>query len=760
MKMLYRCLLATGLMLSQLGFGQVPAILSHQGLVSAGGTNFTGTGQFQFALVDQTGAITYWSNGVGVVSVPVSQGLYAVLLGDTNVTSMATLPVSVFNNADVRLRIWFDDGIAGKQQLTPDQRLAAVGYAVLAQNVVDGAITSSKFAAGAVTASALADGTVTVNKLGAGAVTTAKLADGTVSNPKLANSSITVTAGSGLAGGGVVALGAATTVSVNLNHDASLTGNGGTATLGLNFAHANSWGASQTINGNLQATGNVQAAQLNVGSGNILNSTLSSIAGGQYNATSGDFSFIGGGVSNSALNTYAMIGGGLNNAAYQFATIGGGVENIAVDYSFIGGGFSNSAANCYYAVIAGGYQNSVTAGLAPAIGGGELNTASGPFTTVGGGNGNTASASFATVGGGFHNTASGYYTTVGGGNGNTASNQYGTVAGGQGNIASNDYATVGGGSVNIASGYVATVAGGTANIASSYGATVAGGTANIASGTGAFIGGGGYDGIMYGSNVASGAGAVIGGGNFNTASNLAATIGGGSYNTAGGSSSVVGGGGYNTASGFFSTVGGGTYNTASGNYATVSGGSANLASAPYSFAAGSQAAATNIGAFVWGDANALSYTYSTADNQFTARCAGGVIFTSGTSGGNQTVAWSPGGGSWIFTSDRNVKEGFAPVNTRTLLEKLGRLPITEWNYIGYPQRHIGPMAQDWHALFPLNDSETTLNSADLTGISLAAIQGLYQELQDEKTRNAALEKRLAELEQLIHRLARQEEKQP
>ena len=79
--------------------------------------------------------------------------------------------------------------------------------------------------------------------------------------------------------------------------------------------------------------------------------------------------------------------------------------------------------------------------------------------------------------------------------------------------------------------------------------------------------------------------------------------------------------------------------------------------------------------------------------------------------------------------------------------------ISEWNYIGYAQRHIGPMAQDFHALFPLNASNTTLNDADLHGVALAAIQGLYQELQDEKTRNttlgkqcAALEKRLVNLE--------------
>ena len=40
------------------------------------------------------------------------------------------------------------------------------------------------------------------------------------------------------------------------------------------------------------------------------------------------------------------------------------------------------------------------------------------------------------------------------------------------------------------------------------------------------------------------------------------------------------------------------------------------------------------------------------------------------------------------------------------------------------------MAQDFHALFPLSDSDVTLNSADLDGVALAAIQGLNQKLEE------------------------------
>jgi len=46
-----------------------------------------------------------------------------------------TDPISpnVFLNQDVFLRVWFNDGVHGYQQLTPDQRIAAVGYALNAE---------------------------------------------------------------------------------------------------------------------------------------------------------------------------------------------------------------------------------------------------------------------------------------------------------------------------------------------------------------------------------------------------------------------------------------------------------------------------------------------------------------------------------------------------------------------------------------------------------------------------------------------------
>ena len=123
---------------------QVPQLINYQGRVAVGATNFNGSGQFAFALVNTNGSTTYWSNDgtstagsqpTSSVTLTVTQGLYSLLLGDTTITHMTAIPNSVFANSDVRLRVWFSDGTHGFQLLTPDQRIAAVGYAMMAGSV-------------------------------------------------------------------------------------------------------------------------------------------------------------------------------------------------------------------------------------------------------------------------------------------------------------------------------------------------------------------------------------------------------------------------------------------------------------------------------------------------------------------------------------------------------------------------------------------------------------------------------------------------
>jgi hypothetical protein len=253
---------------------------------------------------------------------------------------------------------------------------------------------------------------------------------------------------------------------------------------------------------------------------------------------------------------------------------------------------------------------------------------------------------------------------------------------------------------------------------------------------------------------------VVGGAPLNLATPgvLGATIAGGGAdlfmaehqpNTVAGNFGTIGGGFSNSiaqaAAG--STIGGGARNSILNEaiYATIPGGEDNAATLR-AFAAGRRAKAVHPGSFVWADSQDADF-FSTTNDQVSFRCLTGVRFTSGIPG--QAVEWIPGTGLWTFTSDRAAKEDFVPVDTQEVLDKVASLPITEWNYKGYPQRHIGPVAQDFHALFPLNESDTTLNEADLHGVALAAIKGLHERVREKDAKIADLEQRLVELEKIL-----------
>lgn len=162
---------------------QAPPLINYQGRVAVDAVNFQGAGQFKFALVDSDGSTTLWSNdGTSVngsepgaaVSLTVVNGLYSVLLGDSALANMGAIPVIVFANPDVRLRVWFDDGTNGSQLLTPDQRLAPSPYladgTVTTASLADGAVTTEKIAAGAVTGASIALASVDGTNIAAGSL--------------------------------------------------------------------------------------------------------------------------------------------------------------------------------------------------------------------------------------------------------------------------------------------------------------------------------------------------------------------------------------------------------------------------------------------------------------------------------------------------------------------------------------------------------------------------------------------------------------
>jgi hypothetical protein len=228
--------LAVALALAAPASATVPLLVGHQGRITVQGRPFEGAGLFKFAIVDADGSTTHWSHDgssvaggepVSAISLPVVRGLYSLALGDTALANMGSLSAAIIDHPDVHLRVWFNDGTRGFQQIVPDQRLTAVPYAlraaelagqISAANIADGAIpmeklsgvlsasqlpliatagiaddavTSAKILDGAIVTADLADNSITSAKILDGAVGTAELADGAVTSVKLAEGAIT-----------------------------------------------------------------------------------------------------------------------------------------------------------------------------------------------------------------------------------------------------------------------------------------------------------------------------------------------------------------------------------------------------------------------------------------------------------------------------------------------------------------------------------------------------------------------------------------
>ncbi len=513
----------------------------------------------------------------------------------------------------------------------------------------------------------------------------------------------------------------------------------GTVCGGANNINA---GTATTIAGGHRnkAESSADCSLIGSGESNIIDGAHNVLCGGRENNAGGKFVFLGGGENNQVSGMYGAVGGGVTNrAAGKSAVIGGGATNVAGgDFATVGGGAGNRATQDY-ATVSGGWNNKAGA-TAAFIGGGYGNAVSSEYAVVGGGQSNVVMdtfSKFAVIAGGFNNRVQdGTWCFVGGGCHNYIGGQANTVAGGYDNRAEGKASTVGGGSNNTAGAYgynYAFVGGGAENDAAGNFSAVGGGHDNDALGDYSVVGGG-YD------NTATGTYAFIGGGQRHRAPGTYAFIGGGQANYAH-NYSVVGGGVSNTAY-YYGAILGGIANVATGRFSAIPGGVDNDAGGDYSFAAGRRARAVHDGSFVWGDSQDADVS-STANNQVTFRCLGGVRFQDGA--GNQ-ARWEPGDASWTITSDRNQKENFAPVNSRDVLERVCSIPLTEWNYRGYDVRHIGPMAQDFKARFAdLGRDDKGIDGGDLHGVSLAAIQGLYKMVKDLQTENAELRREIEAL---------------
>lgn len=542
---------------------------------------------------------------------------------------------------------------------------------------------------------------------------------------------------------------------------------------------------SGAVNGFFSGSENIDSGSYNIigGDSNMAVGSYNLIGAGSGNIATGDYNVVCGGTNNSAGpepeelmgkgrdGYYAVSVGGLSNHAYgSFSVVVGGYSNVA------GGNYSGTLsgyANVLYdqcSVISGGLAN-YAEGAQATVSGGRSDTACGDNCTVGGGRYNTAGkcqgiikgeADDATVGGGYNNKARAYAATIAGGNWNNIYDNSGTIGGGLSNTVGTDdddplstrWGTVSGGQYNTSSGVSSTVSGGAHNSATGSESTVGGGGWNRALAQNALVAGGSsndvYDDFC---TISGGYQNDVGIDDGDPLYSPYATVAGGWSNKANDSLSTVAGGAHNTATGKGGSVGGGAWNRTLNRFATVPGGNSNDASGEFSFAAGRRGKADYDGCFVWADATDADF-HSTASNEFSVRATGGVRLVTGV--GPQVGARLPAGsGAWEIFSDRNSKENFTPIDRREILDKVGSMPLTTWNYKTQDAsiRHMGPMAQDFFAAFGLGEDEKHIATVDADGVALAAIQALYEITKKQEAEISGLKEELAKMQEQIEILS-------
>jgi hypothetical protein len=113
-------------------------------------------------------------------------------------------------------------------------------------------------------------------------------------------------------------------------------------------------------------------------------------------------------------------------------------------------------------------------------------------------------------------------------------------------------------------------------------------------------------------------------------------------------------------------------------------------------------------------------------------------------------------GSIAQLSSRAAKQDFEALDSRLLLARLEQMPVQRWRYRDAPeqQRHIGPVAEDFHAAFEVGADPRYLAPADVAGVALASVKALQVELGERDRRISELEARLAALEARLAASAR------
>jgi hypothetical protein len=783
--MLAKCalLLLAALSFTLSGFAQ-GNIFTFQGRVNDSSGPVNGPAELRFTLwdVESGGAMPLASNAPPVLALTVSNGLFTVPLN---------FGAGRFNGADRWVQVELRTTLGPFITITPRQKVTPTPYAITAGNLsgtlpaaqLSGTLPSTLLSgtySSALTLSHTAN-QFTGNGAGLTSLNASQLTSGAVPAPALANAwKISGNAG--------------TTPGVNFlgtidNQPLELKVHGqpafriipATNTVGYGFSPNVIGGFSgNTIETNV--IGSVISGGGRGGLAHYIAAHHGTIGGGDRNTVSGENGTVAGGGGNIVRSTYSFVGGGLFNfidTNINFgacATLGGGYGNTIhrdAYYTTIGGGYFNTVQrNANAATIAGGYQCTIHSNnFGGSIGGGYQNVIDG-------------TAQSAAIGGGAFNTirSNAQNAVIAGGQANASSAPRGFIGGGWLNQIQpgGDYAVMGGGLLNTIR-------------SNAFNAAIFSGQENTNAAAGAFISGGWRNAIQlesYNSTIAGGDNNTIGGfsrqsalgGGANNTIHFNAgvsVIAGGQFNSIGSNTSlnVIGGGEFNSNSGSGSVIGGGAGNaiSAAAIYATIPGGQSNSIGSlgGHSFAAGHRARANHNGSFVW--AGGATTNYATQDpNVFNVYAANGASFDYGgqrpdgrgnrwvyigpLSLGNTIVAHNGArltdGGAWANGSDKNRKTDVTQIDAREILERLAVLPISQWRYTNENSgvKHLGPMAQDFHAAFGLGTDDKSIGTVDSEGVALAAIQGLNQKVEEQAKQLRAKDTELQSLKQRLDRL--------
>jgi len=132
--------------------------------------------------------------------------------------------------------------------------------------------------------------------------------------------------------------------------------------------------------------------------------------------------------------------------------------------------------------------------------------------------------------------------------------------------------------------------------------------------------------------------------------------------------------------------------------------------------------------------------------------AGSRAIRVGTTSANGNGAYLTQGGVWTNTSARNKKENFQQQDKNIILQKINQLEITKWKYKGTDNEyHYGPMADDFHRLFGVDD-DSSIADMDKTGVLFLGMQQLIKINKEKDASIDSLKSEIANLKSEIENI--------